>query len=459
VRHNSPYPNRSHWKRVNHVCVRDSVLSVLVKVFGKVTSFSTTLEVSPIFSDNEDACSEASSLSSPVASMEKMGTILRFIITVGLDSPASPKRRRLEVAPSPATAATSFLDKLRASIDRTSVQPPPLPTHPYEYGKLPFQVDWEVWRVDTYAINATLRLNDVKSFFPKLSQNVNNPKVLWSQLRSRVESNEVRVAVDFPEPSSSRAWEILQSRGWNDGRVHLVLKLECSDSGKCRYLPQPMAVGGSCRAYRKFGADRFLMVSINDKALFQFTRAIDDYLKRPVEICGRTYRIFFIKKTVAHFFATDGPGIESIPLSSLMDWLVALTRNRSMTSAKLFSRIGMALSSTTSTLVFQPSQIRIVRDIVSPAGECMTDGCARASPAVFREIWRGEYLGAKETPTAVQARLGGAKGVWYVDPLADARSDELWIEIREGSQLKFQHDKLAVEEDPTLRTLVAFFVR
>lgn len=59
---------------------------------------------------------------------------------------------------------------------------------------------------------------------------------------------------------------------------------------------------------------------------------------------------------------------------------------------------------------------------------------------------------SKETPTAVQARIGGAKGVWYVDPLSDPRSDEKWIEIR-PSQMKFKHDPLTFR-DPLLRTLV-----
>ncbi|RPB29228.1 hypothetical protein L211DRAFT_845220 [Terfezia boudieri ATCC MYA-4762] len=50
-----------------------------------------------------------------------------------------------------------------------------------------------------------------------------------------------------------------------------------------------------------------------------------------------------------------------------------------------------------------------VRNIVGDVeGEIMDDGCSFASPAVFRKIQ--EQLGLKEAPTAVQGRLGGAKG-------------------------------------------------
>jgi len=138
----------------------------------------------------------------------------------------------------------------------------------------------------------------------------------------------------------------------------------------------------------------------------------------------------------------------------LMEWLVALNVNCTTTAAKLFSRISLSLSSTIPTITFTPDQIHFVNDIHSdPDGECMTDGCARVSPAVLRDLWRSGILGSKEAPTAIQARLGGAKGVWYVDPLADPRSDERWIQVRRSSQLKFKYDAYALQ-DPLLRTLV-----
>jgi len=264
--------------------------------------------------------------------------------------------------------------------------------------------------------------------------------------------NQSLSETSFPEPSSARAWEIPQLKGWKDGRVHISLKLECSDN-RCTYFARPMSVSSSCRAYRKYGADRFLTVSFTDNALFKNAKPLAEFLKRPISACGRNYRLFYIKKTTAHYFATDGAGLEEVALSVLMEWLVALRRNCTMSTPKLFSRIGLSLSSTTQTLVFQPEQIRLVPDIVSPIGECMTDGCARASPAVFRSLWQDGLLATKETPTAVQARLGGAKGIWYVDPRVDPRSEEMWIEIRRGSQLKFKHDIIAFQ-DQALRTLV-----
>jgi hypothetical protein len=217
-----------------------------------------------------------------------------------------------------------------------------------------------------------------------------------------------------------------------------------------------MIISGSRRSYRKYEGHRFITMSIPKETVFKYQKRVIDYLQKPLTICGRTYRVFFVKSAnstfTAHYFATEGAGLRHVSLQELMEWLVSLNRNCNMTAPKLWSRISLALSSTTPTVCFSVDQIRIVEDINSGTNECMTDGCAKASPAVFREIWRSGVLDTEQTPTAVQGRIGGAKGVWYMDPVADPRSDELWVEIR-PSQLKFTYDP-AILEDPMLRTLV-----
>lgn len=55
----------------------------------------------------------------------------------------------------------------------------------------------------------------------------------------------------------------------------------------------------------------------------------------------------------------------------------------------------------------------------------MNDGVARMSPAVAARI--KVCLGLTVIPSAVQGRLGSAKGMWIVD--VTESSDDLWIEI------------------------------
>jgi hypothetical protein len=93
-------------------------------------------------------------------------------------------------------------------------------------------------------------------------------------------------------------------------------------------------------------------------------------------------------------------------------------------------------SDTTPTVRFVPSQIRFVDDVESrTTGDIMNDGCSVVSPAVMQQIRK--ILDLDETPTAVQARLGGAKGVWMVDPRVPWNSDEIFIDVT-VSQLKYK---------------------
>lgn len=76
----------------------------------------------------------------------------------------------------------------------------------------------------------------------------------------------------------------------------------------------------------------------------------------------------------------------------------------------------------------------------------MNDGVARMSPAVARRI--RACLGLTTTPSAVQGRLGGAKGMWIVD--VSENSDKIWIETY-PSQRKWELDwSRAHEEHRTL---------
>lgn len=75
----------------------------------------------------------------------------------------------------------------------------------------------------------------------------------------------------------------------------------------------------------------------------------------------------------------------------------------------------------------------------------MNDGIARMSPAVARSIRK--RLGLSTIPSAVQGRLGSAKGMWIID-VTDT-SDDVWIETF-PSQRKWDMDW---DKDPEHRTL------
>jgi hypothetical protein len=74
----------------------------------------------------------------------------------------------------------------------------------------------------------------------------------------------------------------------------------------------------------------------------------------------------------------------------------------------------------------------------------MNDGIGRMSRAAARKI--RDILGISEVPSAVQGRIGSAKGMWLVD--IEDTSDDVWIQTY-PSQRKWDGDL----SDPDQRTL------
>lgn len=84
-------------------------------------------------------------------------------------------------------------------------------------------------------------------------------------------------------------------------------------------------------------------------------------------------------------------------------------------------------------------------DIESPNGSPMNDGIGRISHSLLREV--RDTMGLDFLPTAIQARIGCAKGLWMLESIP-LPSDERWIEIY-PSQKKWDCNW----SDPAHRTL------
>jgi hypothetical protein len=75
--------------------------------------------------------------------------------------------------------------------------------------------------------------------------------------------------------------------------------------------------------------------------------------------------------------------------------------------------------------VLNRSQIRYKKDLLCN-GEVMNDGAGRMSLTLASKIVK--TLGLSYLPSGFQARIGGAKGFWSIDPSTDHASEE-WIEM------------------------------
>lgn len=94
--------------------------------------------------------------------------------------------------------------------------------------------------------------------------------------------------------------------------------------------------------------------------------------------------------------------------------------------------------------MLQPDQIRLKAD-VKDGGSVMNDGIGCMSRHLARRI--ADELHLTDCPSAFQARLGSAKGMWIIDVNDDGFGDDDWIDVY-PSQLKWKCDG----QDPHHRT-------
>lgn len=144
-----------------------------------------------------------------------------------------------------------------------------------------------------------------------------------------------------------------------------------------------------------------------------------------------------------------------MPIQDLLNWHMPSCGNLAQPLCKAFARLDLAVSPTASTLDFKPSQIRHINDCYADKtfedssfdkkddypeeltfdlehdkSTVMNDGCARIS--VGAALLVCEKLGLTYRRSAFQARINGAKGVWYISAPYDTSDPAqlgVWIEI------------------------------
>ena len=235
---------------------------------------------------------------------------------------------------------------------------------------------------------------------------------------------------------------------------------------------KPLRFDEGCRLTRRFGPDRFLEILIpsptanNVPAMVKERGGADQIIwwltEKPHSLVGRQWQAFFAKdagyrkpakefrlgpdaqpsfKERVHFFAENGhrfrPTVfksRDIPaahhrtelkVSQMLDWLLQLDQNEGQPHLKLFSRIQLGLSKTLPAVTFEMEQLRHhPEDMLSPIGKVMNDGIGLMSRSVARKI--RDALGLTDVPSAIQGRMGSAKGMWLMDVTDSGDGD--WIE-------------------------------
>jgi hypothetical protein len=290
----------------------------------------------------------------------------------------------------------------------------------------------------------------------------------------------------LPEKTSRRAWDAAAGNFKSKIPSEVVVmsgEMDWCDefeSGIFKLTLNALKTERTCRFHRRFGADRFLTITVpaparppdhqrNTSCPSALRESMATWLTRYDHTClGRTWRAFYVEEVKTkrnpkseprfriEFFAVAGEDFETfsklapaispprlqsekptqMTVESLLEWHMPKADNANQSNCKLFQRISLGLSKTFDTVTLKPTQVLRLRDI--PDHAVMNDGCALMSRALANQIC--DRLGiTTATPSCFQGRIAGAKGLWMVDrhqSSIDSMSDDnIWIQISD-SQLK-----------------------
>ena len=205
--------------------------------------------------------------------------------------------------------------------------------------------------------------------------------------------------------------------------------------GNTFYLElQPPERAANRRIYRKYGSHRFLDVRVTSD--IPQKKVIELFLE-PIWICGRLYRFLWAKKDkspqIYVLFAEKGEeidNIEEISVNDVQKWMIPPKLNESLSMGKYFKRAKLSFSKTIPAGQLPHECVEVVKDIKSAQGNIMTDGCGLVSRDLLDDLiasynkyieMENNFVGQIERrcvkyATSFQARVGGIKGEWCLDP-------------------------------------------
>lgn len=371
----------------------------------------------------------------------------------------------------------SITESLENGMAELTMGPPARPFRTFQYI---FQ-----WEVTRFSLALGISLEDLEAKVPGLAEpfaeDLHNAtsfgqywKVMKDYARHLIPAGKKMPTLGL---LPLNVWQMFKDKGWSNGFELSGRATFIPDSDHLEIVLNPPSLGWrSTRFAARFGSDRFLTLRVPSGQGAQAKREqiVEGLVRKELKLINRTWRCFYVrdggkkakdnpkdKETylLAYFFAESGIGLGTVSYRAreqlgfiedeklvrgemtrddLIRWHMPMEQQLDKDFSKIWSRISLSLSSSNPTVTFEPQQIRFVSEHFSPAGKVMNDGCSVCSPKVMRMV--REKLDLAETPTAVQGRLGGAKGVWFVDPDADRYSEEIYIKIND-SQLKYPFHK------------------
>ncbi|KAH7912600.1 RNA dependent RNA polymerase-domain-containing protein [Hygrophoropsis aurantiaca] len=244
-----------------------------------------------------------------------------------------------------------------------------------------------------------------------------------------------------------------QLDGWYGGKVQFTAKLKLQNENKTnKHTGNPQyriqlnwpEIGPSTRFKRQFGSKNFFRVQISKTILNMSDNRLVDFFSQRFALCGLIYRAFFAKDNNVFMVATDelAPQMASLPFHAdprppafmdFLNWHNPIESNLSQSMTKWATRFALGLSNSVPGLPLEKSNIQHMADEVHN-GSDMTDGCGFINKAALKTLQT--IFDWDSCPTAIQCRIGGAKGLLLLHPEAAANDcdiSQVWLR---DSQIK-----------------------
>ncbi|KAI6120941.1 RNA dependent RNA polymerase-domain-containing protein [Pisolithus croceorrhizus] len=173
----------------------------------------------------------------------------------------------------------------------------------------------------------------------------------------------------------------------------------------------------SHRFGRYLGSRRILQIRVPETLLHQRGHEVRRFFEcHKFILCGRVFLPFHAKE--------GGGDHYRLSFMDFINWHNPFKLNSHQPISKWSARWALGLSTSVPTISFEDMHIQYIEDEYvtpadwgsgkAPAEKTYTDGCGWINGAALTQIMR--RMGYSSRPTAVQGRIGGAKGMWVLHP-------------------------------------------
>ncbi|KAJ7135312.1 RNA dependent RNA polymerase-domain-containing protein [Mycena filopes] len=461
-----------------------------VQASSTQSSFASTSSSNSLFSNRSRTSSMSSMESANQTSPLKRGADTQM-------SPSASKTRRLSPAPTQSASLTASPTKTSPSSSPDAPfslstlfggqHGAKLPTHLIAHSKMVqdqfdkagvyLGVQWELargvsigqWTWDEIAAKMTANFGVFRGPNAKIAPRVREilrpgrasdfrNAAVWTEVDREYEamkegkSRGLGLGVGPSEPESP--WEHWDGQStYYGGQIEYPLRLTKSGDDYNIHLERPRK-GRSHRFARELGSSGVLHLSIPPKLVREEGENVRRFLAQRFVINGRVYVPIPPKDTTSVYLIQTNQDYERprglpwfgdeqrISFDEFLQRHNPPGLNPHQPFAKYTARFALGLSTSTPALEFAKDDIFYIPDVLAegwdptvkaPAEKIMTDGCGFINHAGLLSITK--RIGYDRLPTAVQGRIGGAKGLWVLHPDDKSAEPKIWIR---DSQLKIK---------------------